>query len=421
MVEKFINKMPKRAAFSHQMGFLKKNSEGARLQQLNSMTNKKTGKELRQERVLYALVEQYIQTGKAIGSHTLQESDFADLSSATIRNYFASLENQGYLNQQHSSGGRLPTHLAYRFYAHQLLDSHFISPEHHAILLQLSTFESREIAAYLQNAAEILSSLTKGAVFLSAPRFDHDFITSFKLVGLDQSRCLCVLITDFGVIQTELIYVNIKLNAFAVKRMEDYFQCRLTGIKKPENLEPEEEALANKIYNELMLRYLVGYSNFTDEEIYRTGFSKLISYPEFQDPSALSSSLALFENTHSMRLLLKECTALNSIKVWIGDELAHLTSATPECAVASIPYYINKQAVGAIGIMVPVRIAYKEIFALLHGISESISHSLTRNIYKFKIKYRQPNEPSLFLQKEEHRLLGQSRLFLLEDRSSARN
>lgn len=387
------------------------------MQQLKSVTVKKSSKELRQERVLYALIEQYIASGRPIGSHTLQESGFADLSSATIRNYFASLEEQGYLTQQHSSGGRLPTHHAYRFYAKQLLNSRALSSEDKNRLQKLAANESREIASYLQQAAELLSSTTNGAVFLSAPRFDHDFITGLKLLGIDQSRCLCVLITDFGVIQTELIYVDIKLTAFAIKHMEDYFQSRLTGIKKPENLEPEEEALANKIYNELMLRYLVGYSNFTDEEIYRTGFSKLLTYPEFQDPTVLSSSLSLFENTHSMRLLLKECASLDNLKVWIGDDLSNLTAATPDCAVAAIPYYINKQAVGAIGILVPVRIDYKKIFALLHAISESITASLTRSIYKFKIKYRQPNQESFYLQKEEHHKLGHSRLFLLEDRS----
>jgi len=390
------------------------------LEQQKSVALKKTGKEERQERVLNALVEQYIKTGKPIGSHTLKESGFSDLSSATIRNYFATLEDQGYLTQQHSSGGRLPTHSAFKFYALQHLESRAITRENQELCQKLSRNESRGIAGYLQQAAELLSLVTNCAVFLSAPRFDHDFITALKLVGLDQSRCLCVMITDFGVIQTELIYVDIKLSAFAIKRMEEYFQWRLTGIQKPENLEPEEELLGQKIYNELMLRYLVGYSNFTDEEIYRTGFSKLISYPEFQDAAILSSSLSLFENTHSMRLLLKESASLNTLKVWIGEDLLNHTSATPNCTVAAIPYYINQRAVGALGILGAVRIPYKEIFALLHAFSESISTALTRNIYKFKIKYRQPNEETFYLQKEEQHRLGHSRLFLLEDSSGKR-
>lgn len=389
------------------------------MEQLKSVTNKKSGKEERQQRVLTALIEQHIKTGKPIGSHALMESDFADLSSATIRNYFATLEELGLLTQQHTSGGRLPTHRAYRLYAEQQIDSRRLAPEHQRVCQEISAYDSREIAAFLQKAAESLSQATNGAVFLSAPRFDHDYIINLKLVSIDQSRCLCVMVTDFGVIQTELMHITNKLSAFAIKRIEEYFQWRLTGNHKPENLKTEEEELAHKIYSELMLRYFVGYSNFTDEEIYRTGFSKLIAYPEFQDVSLLASSLALFENSRSMRLLLRECLAKQKLKVWIGEDLASYTNFTPDCSVAAIPYFVNQQAVGSIGVLTPVRIAYKEIFALMHVFSESISSALTRNLYKFKIKYRQPQEePVAYLQKEEHHLLGHSRLFLIEDRRS---
>lgn len=385
---------------------------------VKSFDIKNSPKKERQQRVLYALVEQYIKTGKAIGSHTLKESDFADLSSATIRNYFASLEEEGFLTQQHSSGGRIPTAHAYRFYAQQHTDSTTIAPEHQRLCQELSANDSREITGYLQLAAEQLSCLTNGAAFLSAPRFDHDFIIGIKLLNIDAQRCLCVLITDFGVVQSELIYLESKLSAFAIKRIEEYFQWRLTAIHKPEHLEPQEEKLAQKIYNELMLRYLVGYSNFTDEEIYRTGFAKLISYPEFQDAAILASSLSLFENAHSMRLLLRECSSMQRLKIWIEEDLSSYTNLTPNCSVAAIPYYVNQQAVGAIGVLTPMRISYKEICGLLHAFSDSISTALTRNIYKFKIKYRQPHEGQNYLQKEERPSLSDSQLFLLEDQSS---
>jgi heat-inducible transcriptional repressor len=376
---------------------------------------KKSDKEQRQLRVLIALVEQHIKTGRPIGSNTLKESDFADLSSATIRNYFATLEEQGYLTQQHSSGGRLPTYQGYRFYAERHADSREITSEHQKWCHSLENSETREIAHFLQKASEELGMASNSAVFLSAPRFDHDFVIGLRLVAIDSTRCLCIMITDFGVIQTELLYVDTKLSAFSIHRIEEYFQWRLTSLNQPENLEPHEEALAQKIYNELMMRYLVGYSNFTDDEIYRTGFSRLLVFPEFKDPATLTTSLALFESSHSMRLLLRECRTLNRLKFWIGDDLIPYTSATPECCVAAIPYHVHGQPVGAVGLMTPLCVSYKEIFGLLHAFGESISSALTRNLYKFKIKFRQPHETSAFLQKEEHQVIGHSRLFLLED------
>jgi heat-inducible transcriptional repressor len=382
---------------------------------INSIAGKKPGKQDRERKVLLGLVEYFLKTNKPVGSNTLKDAGFEDLSSATIRNYFAHLEEEGYLSQQHASGGRFPTHKAYRLYAHEYLDKDFTVPEDN-ILFELQREETREIATYLQKAADSLSQQTKSAVFLSAPRFDHDFITGLKLVPVDHARCLCVMITDFGVIKTEVIHIDNKLSSFALKRIESYFHWRLTGTDKPDHLEREEERFAQTIYNEVMVRYIVGYSNFTNEEIYRTGFSQLLHFPEFHDPTAISNSLALFENTHSMQLLLKECSKMNRLKFWIGDDLSNFTLETPDCSVIAIPYHINQQAVGAIGILGPARMPYREMFTLMRAFSESISATLTKSVFKFKIKFRQPQQGTAYIPSEKISLLGHSPLMLLEDK-----
>ena len=373
---------------------------------------KRVGKHDRERQVLLGLVEFYIQTGKPVGSNALKEAGFGDLSSATIRNYFAHLEETGYLMQSHSSGGRIPTYLAYRTYAQTFLhdDSSELKGDDFQSLRQ---FDSREIALFLQEAAESLSRLGHCAVFLSAPRFDHDFVVDLKLIPLDAFRCLCVLITDFGVVQTEVLPLPEKLSSFAIKRIENYFHWRLRGVEQPEDLEPGEEAIGQNFYNELMLRYIVGYSTFVDEDIYRTGFSRLLDYADFQNASLLASGLSLFENMHSMRLLLKECKALDRLKFWIGDDLATYVS-NPNCSVIAIPYYINHKPVGAVGLLGPTRLPYRTLFSTMRLFSENVSETLTRNIYKFKISFRQPEIGKLYLQKEEYQLIGQSRPILLE-------
>ena len=171
---------------------------------LKQEKRQKSSKEEREYKILQGLIERYIQTGDPVGSNTLKDAGFDDISSATIRNYFANLEKKGYLEQQHSSGGRIPTEAAFRLYANEMYDSRVISSKDEEILQPLRTSESKEITTYLQQAAETLSSMTEFAVFLSAPRFDHDFIADLKLVPIDIHRFLCVLITDFGVINTEL-------------------------------------------------------------------------------------------------------------------------------------------------------------------------------------------------------------------------
>lgn len=387
------------------------------MKELKHTTVKRSGKMERERKVLLGVIEFYIKTGKPVGSNTLKEAGFGDLSSATIRNYFAKLEEENYIVQQHASSGRIPTEKAFRFYAHEYMESDLPLLADNEILTDLRNIETREIAGYLQQAADHLSHITQSAVFLSSPRFDHDFIARICIVPIDHSRCLCVLITDFGVIQTEVLKTNKKLTAFTVKRLEEYFHWRLTNNDKPENLSEEEEKMGQAYYNELMVRYIVGYSNFTGEETYRTGFSKLLEYPEFHDPIVLSSSLALFENAQSMRQLLKECSKVNRLRLWIGDDLAPFTLDKSSCSVLAMPYHINQQAVGAVGLLGPVRMPYRQLFRLLRAFSESISTALTRNIYKFKLSFRQPHQGASYLQSAERHTIGQSRLMLLEDKS----
>ena len=378
---------------------------------------KRMGKQERERKVLLGLVEYYIQTGKPVGSNTLKEAGFEDLSSATIRNYFANLEEEGYLVQSHSSGVRIPTDLSYSTYAEHVINQDPVKlaedPFH-----SLRSFDSRETALFLQEAAELLGKKSQCAIFLSAPRFDHDFVIDIKLVSLDPYRspyrCLCILMTDFGIVQTEILYLPEKLSLLAIKRIESYFHWRLTGIgEKPENLEPKEENIGQTFYNELMLRYIVGYSNFIDEDIYRTGFSQLLNYSDFQDTRLLASSLSLFENVQSMRLLLKESINHNQLKFWIGNDLDPYVPRS-NCSILTIPYYIHHKSIGAVGLLGPTRLPYRELFSLLRLFSECISEILTRTIYKFKISFRQPDINQPHLKNEEQRVIGQSPLILLE-------
>ena len=225
------------------------------------MASKRNQREERENAVLIGLVELYLLTGKPIGSNTLKENGFDHISAATIRNYFAKLETQGFLKQQHSSGGRIPTAEAYKFYAKHSLDSTEIDPTDLQLLKKELSQDTREIAGYLQNASELLSNLTQSAIFLSSPRFDQDLITDVKLMNIDAKRCLCLMITDFGLVHSEILYTPKKLSNFCLKRIETYFHFRMTGLDRPK-LSKQEEDIAAQFYNEILLRYIVDYSNF---------------------------------------------------------------------------------------------------------------------------------------------------------------
>jgi heat-inducible transcriptional repressor len=383
---------------------------------MKSLAPKKPAKDQRERLILFGLVELYLQTGRPIGSNTLRGNGFKSLSSATIRNYFARLEEEGYVKQQHSSGGRVPTAIAYKAYAEAFLDQPRLSAEAMIEIDHAFNKETREVAAFILQATEKISEITRCAAFLSAPRFDQDFILETKLLFIDHHRLLSVLITDFGLIRTEVLYTERKLSSFTLKRLEAYFNWRLNGIEKP-NLDSEEETLGARLFKELMLRHIIGYTNFSAEDLFQAGFSKLLAYPDFNDAAALASGLSLFENKQMLRKLLTTTSSEGKITCWIGEDLLPFSPEATACSVIAIPYRINQTVCGAFGILGPNRIPYRELFGQLQQIADSISASLTKSVYKFKISFRNPKPFDLEFQKNHPRFLDQSHTLLLEDQT----
>ncbi len=371
---------------------------------------KQSKKEIRTLEVLFGLVELFLETGTPVGSQTLKEHGFEHLSSATLRNYFAELETKGLLHQSHASGGRIPTPAGLRLYALAQENSQAGLPGIESLVKELShLLDGKGIHTFLQHMADRLSVLTGMATFLSSVRFDHDFIADLRLIALESDRLLCVLITDFGQILTEILSLHEKVSFVTLHRIERYLQWRIRGGEAPSPLADEEELLAKGWYDEIMVRYLVRYANFSEEEIYRTGFSHLLHYPEFSDPMALSAGLALFENQAQMRLLLHDCVRRGQLSYWIGEDLAPYTMAGSGCSILAIPYRIGGTIAGAIGLLGPTRIPYKLLFGTLRLFAEQLSVSLTKTLSTFKLSFRQPRTqgqqlPLAYLKPSRHYL-----------------
>ncbi len=355
-----------------------------------SLSSKKLPKTDRERALLLGLIELYLKMGKPIGSHTLQENGFDSFSSATIRNYLGKLEEGGYLKQQHTSGGRIPTEKAFRFYADVYRDRGIVEKVQEECLEEALKKETKEIGTLLNRSADTLSELTKCAVFVSAPRFDCDFIRDVRLIQLDGTKLLSVLITDFGLIRTETVYLEKEVDEQFLRTAEEYFLWRLNKGEKPLFQQEIEAKMAQRIYNEVMVRHVVGYANFPEEDILRTGLSKLLAYPEFNDASALANSLSLLEDENQMRSVLRECCKKNQMNCWIGNELYPFVPKDAECAVVAIPYRINQAIAGAIALLGPMRVPYRNLFGLVQAFSEQMSRTLTESMYKYQITFRQP-------------------------------
>ncbi len=347
-------------------------------------------KDQREHDVLLGLVDLYLKTGKAVGSNTLRENGFDYISSATIRNYFATLETKDLLKQHHTSGGRTPTDKALKLYVENLLEKNLISSlstDDDAFLHDVICKETKRLSFYFQEITEAISDLTSLATLITAPRFDQDFISKIVLTKIDEQRAICIIVTDFGFIHTETVHLPPHISTFSIKRMDDYFHYRLTSLDKPA-LSEEEETFAKSTYNEVVLRHFISYTNMNHPDIYKSGFSKLLRHSEFHDPETLSNTLSLFESTLSLQQIMNDNDALN---LRIGDDFQEVLKPPYKCAMIQIPYYIHNKKVGNIALIGPSRMNYKDLICLLKTVSLYLSDTLTKTLYKYQLNYRMPN------------------------------
>ncbi|WP_213357984.1 heat-inducible transcriptional repressor HrcA [Chlamydiifrater phoenicopteri] len=365
--------------------------------------------------VLFATVELFLATGLPVGSKTLQEKSFPHLSTATIRNYFMDLEKRELLRKNHVSGGRIPTDAALRAYVNLYThdDSYPISP---GILSFLEDFpdESRNIVRDLQNVTEKIGEALQLPTFFSAPRFENDVITNIQLTTIDDSRFLVILTSEFGQIFTDVLWFSSPEGKSSLEKIELSLKSRLRKESCPTELSATEKTLAYRIYNEVVIRYLTRYCNFSEEDLYFTGFSKLLRYETFSDPELLASGLALFENRKDMHVIVNACMSRNEPTILIGEELTELLkNSYSGCSVVAFPYRINRTPLGALGVLGPSNIPYREILGALKLFSNKLQEGLTKSFYKFKLSFRKPKESRTTLEKNNHVLTQRTSIKLL--------
>lgn len=379
-------------------------------------TIKKSSKRERELQILIGLVECFVKTARPVGSGALQDFGFEDISSATIRNYFAQLEEEGFLTQQHASGGRIPTEKAFRMYANMCADEMERGVSESILMPSIEAMHDiKGAVTFLQNMAASTADLTNTPVFISSPRFDRDFVSDVRLISIDHARCLCIILTNFGLVLPEIVSVSQKLGLHSTKRIEDYFQARLKNQEVDGVAFTEEEGqLAHTLYHEIMTRYLVTYSNFSQEDMFKAGFSKLLSYPEFQEAPLLAASLGIFENPVAQRALVRECMKANTMRILMGDDLLPYCLTAPNCAVIMHPYRIGQKVAGAIGIIGPMRMLYRHLFGIIKQVADTISSSLTSHLQKYKITFREPRAVTMSLEYQKYEAIPQTKRLLLE-------
>lgn len=357
-----------------------------------TLHSSRSTKQRRAMQILMGLVELHIETGKPIGSQTLKQGGFDHMSSATLRNYFAHLETEGFLRQAHISGGRLPTDSAFRFYAEQVLDQ----------LSQKSqvTFSNdredkisppqrdSELTDWIEAIGAALARSAHCGIALLLPRFTHDFAARIQLVLLNSHRVLAIICTQHGLVHTIVLHVEKSLCLDAIETVQKYCNWRINSPQSKSPVLDRDEEFCNQLHSEIMIRYFIENSVAAHRDLSINGLSEILHYPEGGNSAVFAEFVGLFENREGMQNLLNALQSRQGPQFWIGDALEPFFPGTRHCAVLGIPYQLHRTNVGALALVGPSRLPYRDLFAKLLQTCETLSRQLTQSVHKFNIELR---------------------------------
>ena len=332
----------------------------------------------RKIKVLQAIINDYIMTGEPVGSRTIAKKYDLGVGPATIRNEMADLEELGYVEQPHTSAGRIPSNKGYRLYVDSLME---IDPltiqEELRIKEYIINSALYEVDKIVKQASTLLSELTNLTCIVQTPSVRKSYIKSIQLLAIDNHNLLLVIVAQSGLIKNHRIRVAEMPTQNEIQRINETLGIRLKNLTIEEiNLEvinslKIELTGYDQIFN-AMLPALYDTLNESDTaEILVEGTTNIFNYPEYNDIDKAKEILSLLNNKDSVIELLEQS---GEITVKIGEE--NFFPEAKECSVISAEYSLNGNPIGTIGLIGPRRINYSKVIAIMAQVMKELNKSL---------------------------------------------
>ncbi len=351
--------------------------------------------ERRKMRILRALVSTYISTGSPVPSSRVVARSRLDLSPATVRSVMAQLDRLGFTVQPHISAGRIPTQKGFRAFVESLAFDAAPAREFWAdVESDGDAFRDQEvtIAGLLERCCALLSEACGEAGIVLSPAFANDMIREIKLVEVDPGRVLAVVISDLGIVTSSTIHVGQKLSYFNLKRIERYLNVKLrgpdfAGALSEDYLDPTERETAERLYSEVVLKYLIGGGSSGKRHLYLEGFSRIFEKKEMHNPDAACSAIRFFEDRSRLVKFLASCQRNEGVTVLIGDEICSGREAGVEFGLVAAPYKVSAIAAGSLAVIGSMRMSYSRIVPLVEHAALFVSRKLTEMYGRARIGF----------------------------------
>lgn len=333
----------------------------------------------RKMKILQAIVRNYLETGEPVGSRTISKYTDLNLSSATIRNEMADLEELGYILQPHTSAGRIPSDKGYRLY----VDTMMAEKEQEVNEMKELLLEKEEkMDAMLKRVAKVLANDTNYAAMISAPAVQGNKVKFIQLSRVDKHQLIAVIMVEGNIIKNNIIPVNDYLDDETILKLNIMLNSSLGGLSISEiNLAmiarlKQQAGVHEDIISDVIDAVADAIKGEEDElEIYTSGAKNIFRYPELADHRKASEIIDTFEEKQMLSSLVKE-TLTNSesrgIQVYIGEESP--VSTIKDCSVVTATYELGEGMRGTIGIIGPKRMDYEKVVDSLKGLMHQLDN-----------------------------------------------
>ncbi len=329
----------------------------------------------RQLRILEAIISDFITTAQPVGSRTISKKYPLGISSATIRNEMADLEELGYLMQPHTSAGRIPSDLGYRLYVDAMLNEHTIGIEEKETIQSLLLSRVIEANDIAHQVAKILSEFTQMVAVVSIPKFNKCKLANLKMIKVTDQRVLLIIVTDTGVVKNIQLAIS-NADQIVLDKIADTLLMFLVG----ETIEKIDVRAMIKIKERMQ-----HYGNFVDylipilrdalkslngTELYVDGLTNILSKQTYNDPE---KSKRVFEylKTHENLEHMLEGVPSNKLTIKIGSEIG--VDLLEDCSVISSSYRVDGKSDGKIMVIGPKRMDYGNVVSIVNYISNTLS------------------------------------------------
>jgi heat-inducible transcriptional repressor len=325
----------------------------------------------RKLKILQAIIRNYLETGEPVGSRTISKYTDLNLSSATIRNEMADLEELGYIIQPHTSAGRIPTDKGYRLYVDMLLEDKIQEVE---TMKDILIEKADRLESLLQQVAKLLAVNTNYTTMVTTPQYKKK-VKFIQLTEVDENQLLAVIVFERNIVKNKIITISASLSKETILKLNIVLNTFLQGLDLAEINLPvitqmkEQAGEYRTIVNDILDAIMQAVSEEDDIEIFTSGTTNILRYPELCDREKASKLLYTLEEKKVLTEFIQdkmEDEESRGIQVYIGDETP--VESMKDCSVVTATYEIEEGIYGKVGIIGPKRMDYKKVVSTLQSL-----------------------------------------------------